>query len=248
MKHANNVAATLFLLSSLTILSNAQASLGGSQASCDPVAAAFDYQGCFGDGQNGVHVSYQYQIAAGATGGPQSYPGFDPAILTIGACLTACRGHGFRYAALYSTNQCYCGTIVPTTQTLLSNPADNSTINECHVEPRTQFGCPGDRLNQFCGAAIASDVYGDPTFANVDLALEAANYQPLGCFTSLTPQTFFFGPFAVANTQACFSTCAASGLPYAGMVSATECQCGTSFEVGQAAQTSDCNTPCAPGE
>ena len=80
MKHASRVSVTFSLLSSLALLSNAQASLGGSQASCDPLSAAFVYLGCFGDEQNGPHVGFEYQTAPGGSGDPRSYPGFDPTI------------------------------------------------------------------------------------------------------------------------------------------------------------------------
>jgi hypothetical protein len=145
-------------------------------------------------------------------------------------------------------NECYCGTVAPLTPTLLSDPADNAVLNECHLEPRSSFGCPGDRENQYCGSVEASDVYVDPTFTNVDRLVQVAGYEPLGCFTSQGSQALFFGPFVVSTTQGCIATCAGRGHPYAGMVSATECHCGTAFAVGEEIKAEACDAPCSPGE
>ena len=233
----------------LATVASAQGSAGGDQSVCRS-SQAFQYQGCFGNTINGNHAGFKYQVNV-ITTDPKYYPNYNNTVLTIEMCLTACRGHGFRYAALYSKSNCYCGTIAPTSQTTLSNPADNTTINECHVLPALTNGCPGNR-NEWCGSGTAADVYGDPSFPSVALTSQETSYNYLGCFQNQSPGDLYTdgsSSITVANTAACWQRCADSGYPYAGMTSATSCLCGTDFEVGlQAASESACNTACTAGE
>ncbi|KAI9675128.1 MAG: hypothetical protein M1817_001536 [Caeruleum heppii] len=234
---------------SLTAAVRAQANAGGDQSVCS-VAQAFQYRGCYGDLANGAHVSYNYPINNIASD-PKGYPGFNDAQLNFQMCLTSCRGHGFRHAALYAANSCWCGIQQPSTQTLGSNANDNTTTNECHVQPMANNGCPGNRM-QWCGSGSASDVYADPSFPNIATAGQGANYRYLGCFTTANPGDFHnngLGTIAVANIAGCHNYCAQFGYPYAGLESATGCRCGTAFEVGlQALTESQCNFACAVGE
>lgn len=240
---------TVLISLALACLANAQASAGGDQSVCSP-AQTFQYRGCFGDAANGNHAGLGYPIEP-YSDNTKYYPGFSREQLTIEMCLEACRGHGFRYAALYSRDSCWCGTIEPKFQSSASNPSNNATLNECHIAPVAEQGCRGSRT-EWCGSGFASDVYGDPSFPNVILSQQNRNYQPLGCFYTQNPGNFWNGGppgTPVANTAACWALCASGGFPYAGMSDAQTCACGTAFEVGRQAQSeSDCAFRCTPGE
>lgn len=234
----------------LAAVASAQGSAGGDQSASCSSTQNFRYLGCYGNVPNGDHAGFKYEVSR-FTDNSRYYPGFNGDFLTIEMCLTACRGHGFKYAALYARYLCYCGTLAPQTPTALSNPNNNDTINECHVAPPSSNGCNGDP-NQWCGSGAASDVYEDTSFPAVDLSTQAGNYQYIGCFTTQNPGNFFNEGFVntpVSSTAACFTRCANLGYAYAGMTSPTECSCGTDFEVGQQAQSeTSCNIPCNPGE
>lgn len=233
----------------LAALARAQASVGGDQSTCDSLDA-FRYQGCFGNAENGAHAGFRYLVNNNPED-PRYYPGFNSSALTIEMCFAACRGHGFRYAALFASSECFCSARPARTQTPLSDPANNNTLNECHVAPATINGCNGNR-NEWCGSGVASDVYFDPSFPNVDPATQAANYRYIGCFRNRNPGIFYNDDSTgtvVQNTLQCLNLCANAGYAYAGMLNPTLCSCGSAFEVGQQALSeSACNEVCTPGE
>ncbi|KAI9653611.1 MAG: hypothetical protein M1829_001160 [Trizodia sp. TS-e1964] len=224
---------------------------GGSQSSCASGLASFSYQGCYGATLNGggSHV-YSFKPTATNTDGLQYYPGFNSALLTIEMCMTACRGHGWRYASLYSNN-CYCGSVLPAIADANSVPPSNSSTlaTTCHQGSLPANGCPGNTA-EWCGIGGSSEIYGDSTFPTVILnPNEETKYNYLGCFTTGS-NARFFTTSTVTGVAGCQKTCADAGYPYAGLTSATGCQCGTDFNENslQAPQEATCGTACSASE
>jgi hypothetical protein len=182
------------LLLGLAAVVRGQGSIGGSQASCSS-AQAWVYQGCYGDIANGAHVGFTWQLTP-APGDPQSYPTYQTPNgqprnynMTVDICLQACRGHGFQWAALHGTQDCFCATQFPDpgpgdtapigdspgTATSDSSTNNATAPNTCHVNPQSQNGCHGN-LNQWCGSGAASDLYKDPSYSSASGAGAASNY------------------------------------------------------------------------
>ena len=96
------LSATLAVLG-LTSAVLGQGSVGGDQSVCS-ASQAFTYAGCYGDDQNGPHAGFDWQFSTSATD-VKTYPGWNGSMTAV-YCQTVCRGHGFKYAALYG-NECY---------------------------------------------------------------------------------------------------------------------------------------------
>jgi hypothetical protein len=183
--------------------------------------------------------------------------------MTVDICLQACRGHGFRYAALHGTQDCFCATqfpnpgpgdtapagLSPGTPTPGSTNLNTTAPNECHVTPQSVFGCHGN-LNEWCGSNTASDLYEDPSFSNASGIGVAANYQYLGCFAN--PNPGFYVQTHQNDTIDCMNYCGTLGYPFAARTyydssSQNQCGCGTEIQVGLQTDESVCNYQCAVG-
>jgi hypothetical protein len=231
---------------------NGQAFYGGDQtAACDAYNNFADL-GCFtGD----IRAARQYTFA------PENYePGVDPSnvypgywpgtvfnsTVTPGNCAEACRGFGFGIAALYA-GECSCGYLPPPTG-IVSGTCD--------------LPCPGDS-EQNCGGVDATQVFGDPSFADPQQLIDvpqtqlAAGYQFLGCFNIPASQGFPTqnrdnSAGVAATAQVCHERCATLGYPlsYSSFLSATSvnCECGETFASGnyRVEETTEdaCLSPC----
>ncbi|KAK3310842.1 WSC domain-containing protein [Chaetomium strumarium] len=141
-----------------------------------------------------------------------SFPGYDPGsalnnTVTPLDCARACRGFGYKFAALVSAT-CTCGTQLP------DGLSDGGT---CDVP------CPGD-ARQTCGGAEDAVVMVDPTYAASDQVppspsnpTVAAYYQYLGCFNLDMRHEFPIedqrATQLVQDIDACFNLCAGMGYP-----------------------------------
>ena len=259
--HWNSVlAAVLGLVANVC----AQGSLGGSQASCSTTTQAWNYLGCYSNTENGRHLGFNWQLSATA-GSAQSYPGFTGSTnMTVEICLEACRGHGFRYAALYTTSECYCSAGFPAFQTVSStsqgpgsylgtqpgaatqdSTTNNSTINTCHVQGSP---CTGN-ANEYCGSTVASDLYEDPSFTTASTAGAPSNYGYFGCYSNISPGPLYLS-VETTSSVACQTYCGELG--YAFMArsyidSATTqntCLCGTEIQAGLELPESSCSYYC----
>ncbi|KAI9790461.1 MAG: hypothetical protein M1816_005125 [Peltula sp. TS41687] len=218
----------------LASVASAQGSLGGPQSSCS-ASQAFQYLGCYGNVPNGDHAGFSYEVSP-YSDNPRFYPGFSYDLLTVEMCLTACRGHGFKYAGMYARYLCFCSSTAPTAPT---------SQDQCHG----QGGCNGNP-SEFCGSGLATDVYVDPSFQAYTPSAQASNYNYIGCFTTQNPGDFYndgSSSTLVSSAAECFTRCSNRGYAYAGMLSQTECACGTDFEVGLQAQSEGvCSNACLP--
>jgi len=103
---------------SLAVRAYAQGSLGGQQyPPCSSAAGqAAQYYGCWNisPSLNSGQSFYNLSII-GTTTSTQYYPGwvspgglYDDSVNPAN-CTIACRGHGYKFSALYNSQYCYCG-------------------------------------------------------------------------------------------------------------------------------------------
>ena len=221
----------------------AQGTLGGSQASCSS-ADAFQYQGCFADTATGPHAGFTWQLSSDPKSAHFS-PSFVGSI-TVDKCLQGCRGHGFRYAALYNSDSCYCSVNFQKPSSSKRDSYGNSaTANTCD---RLGQSCAGNS-NQFCGSSVASEVYEDPSFAAAPGPSNAGNFKHLGCFTNTSP-----GPFEMVihtpDTTNCAGYCGQLGYAFSGRMGfdaksgTATCGCGSEIQSGTRANEMNCNASC----
>ncbi|KAK3695468.1 WSC domain-containing protein [Podospora appendiculata] len=205
-------------------------------AECPSTADDFRYLGCYKGFNNAVTASFGPSPQRyNPPGDPSwSFPGWDPGsdtdnTMTPLTCARACRGLGYKYAAVRDNN-CNCGLqLEPDTLSI--------TGGVCNIP------CYGD-ISQTCGGDDAQ-VYVDPTFADLALvpyqatgnAALAASYQYLGCFYA--PYNFrtddAHSDIFTNSMETCLSLCAGLGYPYAVGTPQTgqvHCNCGTNFGVG----------------
>ena len=239
-----------------------QGDIGGSQSTCG-ASSAWVYKGCFSDSDNGAHVGFTWQLSSDPSS-VQYYPGFSGSV-TVDNCLQGCRGHGFRWAALYSGSQCYCSAEFPApvpqastaqgfgaspganpgTQAQGSNPNNNSTANVCHVSGQ---GCSGN-ANEYCGSQTASDVYEDPSFSTSSSAGLESNFQYFGCFSNY-PGNPLYVTLETTDSISCASYCGSLGYPimgrslYDSQTMQNTCGCGTEIQAGPQVAESHCSYYC----
>ena len=245
----------LITILGLIFTAYAQGSLGGSQSSCS-ASNAWVYKGCYADVDSGPHAGFTWQLSSD----PHSlfyYPGYEDS-MTVNICLRACRGHGFRYAALYDTNSCYCSSSLP-------DPLSREEINESqrHLHGRSstrkafpsicqlsEQGCTGN-ASEYCGSSVASDIYEDPSFITRSSASSAANFNYLGCFTNVAPGPLYHS-IGISNTSDCGAYCGELGYSFMGSVGRkgldgkdeATCSCGTEIQVGNQVDEANCNYYC----
>ena len=231
----------------------AQGTTGGSQASC-PSSEAFRYQGCFSDTANGPHAGFTWELSSDSNSA-HYYPSYTGGI-TVDICLQGCRGHGFRYAALYNSVSCYCSYDLPNPSASESasmtpgpspgnSPGSLTSTSTCD---RSGQGCAGNP-NQFCGSSVASDVYEDPSFPAAAGASNAANFDYIGCFTNTAPGPFYV-TLSTPDTAQCAGYCGQLGYPFSGRMGynsqtgTATCGCGSEIQTGTQADEVNCNYYC----
>jgi hypothetical protein len=208
----------IWALGSLAAFSNAQAFFGGDQDAVCPAEYSFVDLGCFSGNLNTLVPGYTFAAFTPSTyvpGNPATtFPGFDPGsnynnTVTPQNCVTACRGFGYRTAALFNGG-CSCGYEVP------SNVPTTLTPGTC------DFECSGDST-QTCGGGSSTQVYTDPSFAD-PAALAAAGTalgsysQYLGCFyvsNSFPTEDGTRSSTVQPDIATCLQTCAGLGYPLA---------------------------------
>lgn len=229
----------------------AQGELGGEQSSCNG-SPGWVHKGCYDDAGNGRHANFNWQLAATA-GSERSYPGYT-GLITVEFCQRACRGHGFRYAALYNGKECYCASTFPNP----SPPATGSTAGGPGALAGSRPGvavansvcntaCAGNAL-QTCGSGSAADVFQDLSFSNATDATAIANYGYVGCYNNINPGPMFIS-IKTPSTPSCLAYCAALGYSFASRSgidsnTGTTCGCGTEVQSGLQIPESNCNNYC----
>lgn len=245
-------------LTALTFAADAlaQGSYGGLQPSCNS-NNAFLNLGCYSSANtNALHAAFNWQLSS-STNSEKYYPGFTGSNLTPELCQTACRGHGFKYAATFDGGECYCSSTFPAP----ANPPPASTSNG----PNAPFAnppsssspslcmtnCSGSTSNntEYCGGVDAATVYYDPSFTNSSSAATSSNYKYLGCFNNNSPGPTYIS-IETTSTQACVSYCGQLGYAVASRsgidsyTASTTCGCGSEVQASLETDESDCTNNC----
>lgn len=247
---------------SLASVVQGQAFYGTDQSTACASFRNFANLGCYGGDIRAANGYVFSPMNYNPSDPSNTYPGFWPGndfnnTVTPSACAEACRGFGFRVAALYD-GECSCG---------YNNPVGTTFLVTC-VSP-----CPGDS-SQTCGSSPllglggATQVFADPSFANPD-ALAATSstqlalyYKRLGCFHIGAGQQFptqnrGSSAFSAATVQVCLQRCASLRYPLAyasyRTVTSVNCECGETFAAGafRVDESSDtlgmCRAACTSG-
>ncbi|KAK7914855.1 hypothetical protein PG985_012558, partial [Apiospora marii] len=143
----------------------------------------------------------------------RGYPGYAASghvnsTITPAGCTKACRGHGFKYAALYERG-CRCGTSI---DGLSPSTTDESAC--ANNDP-----CRGDGREN-CGSTGGARIYVDPSFQDYSLVTDkVANYGVMGCFyqPNLPTGDTDISQTTVDTAAQCLTFCAASYYPFAYM-------------------------------
>lgn len=228
----------------------AQGSLGGDQSSCSPSQGWVD-KGCYDDTQNGRHAGFTWQLS-NIIGNERYFPGFT-GLMTVDICVQACRGHGFRYAAIYVGKECFCAATFPNP----GPPASGTTTAGKGALQGTKPGSSGGvcstacngNIMQICGGPSAASLYEDPSFTNSTSVQVASNYGYVGCFSYLNPGPMY-AVIRTVSTLSCLEYCGLLGYPFAsrsgpdGNTGATTCGCGTEIQYGLQVADYRCATVC----
>lgn len=243
--------AVLLSLGSTTL---AQGNIGGSQASCAGSNVTWNYRGCYND-EFGIsatrHAGMNWQLRLNSDVPSQSYPGYTGTI-TVLFCQQACRGHGFRFAALYTGAECYCASAFPNPQPPTSG---STTSGPGALPPNTNPGaavdisycnsrCTGD-ATQFCGGSTYAAVYEDPSFSSDTSLQSPAYYGYLGCYQTASPGNLYVA-LTTTSTISCETYCGRLGYPYSARLGIdtdtfNTCGCGTEIQAGYQLPA---DTPC----
>lgn len=224
----------------------AQGSYGGDQSSCNS-SQAWVYRGCYDDGPNGRHAGFTWQLSSAASN-EKYYPGYTGS-MSVDICLLACRGHGFRFAALYVGTNCYCASVFPNPGVPSPAVTTSGPGAAAGTSPGTAGGvcttpCPANTL-EFCGGATAISLYEDPSFVNTPATQSVSNYLYLGCYSYVAPGPQFV-TIKTVSTFSCQTYCAALGYPYSirsgidSNTGSTTCGCGTEIQAGLQVAENQC--------
>lgn len=238
----------------------AQGNLGGDQSACS--ANPWVYKGCYTDSNSGRHGNINWQLNTNPTN-EKGYPGFTSSSqMTPTLCRTACRGHGFKFAALFYGSECYCAASWP----VPSNPTDGSTANgigslgqNADVPSTNPNGdcsgtCQGDS-SKVCGGGGAISLYFDSSIQNDTSPLSSApsvgaasNFLYFGCYRNVNPGPAYIS-IKTPNTISCLTYCGRLGYAFAvrsGIDSntGTTCGCGSEIQAGLQIPESTCSNFC----
>lgn len=219
---------------------------------------------------NGRHAGFPWQLSS-STSDAKYYPGFTGP-MSIETCQTACRGHGFKWAATFYGTECYCAPEFPLATNPSSttsgpgtpagnNPGTPTSSSQC------QSTCNGNS-SEFCGGGDAASVYFDPSFSNnTATASDPGQYKYMwvtaehillastadsgfsGCFSNINPGPMY-QTIQTTSTAACAQYCGLLGYPFAGRsgvdsnTGATTCGCGSEVQAGLQIDESNCFNYC----
>lgn len=244
----------LCVLLGLISIAWTQGTQGGSQGTCNSVSDAWVSRGCYSDEDNGPHAGFTWQLSSD----PNSvfyYPLYDGS-LTIDICRQACRGHGFKYAGLYASSNCYCSVALPNPQAksvstggigpyLGAAPGVTTVKAACQI---SGSHCSGD-ANQFCGAVNATDIWEDSSFSGSPTAGSPNNFNYLGCFSNTPPRPLYIG-LKTPTTADCASYCGQIGYSFMGRSgfdnddTKSTCACGPEVQTGNQVDDRYCSFNC----
>jgi hypothetical protein len=158
--------------------------------------------------------------------------------LTIEACVASCASKGSIFAGVENGIDCWCGSRLQGT----AAPA-----SECDVR------CSGDQW-AFCGGRNRINVFrssaAPTTYAPAPTPIAASalptGWSAQGCYQrGPAPQGLDGGTtsYKGLTVPMCLASCAAKGMPWAGLENGSQCWCGRSYDL--VAATSGCNVRCS---
>ena len=237
----------------------AQVHVGGSQEGCG-ASDAFQYLGCYSNADNTPNAGFTWQLSSDPLSA-QYYPGYNDSV-TADFCKKACRGHGFKYAALANQSDCFCGSVFPNPKANVNaasgivsyygnHPGAASDRELCQIDGH---GCSGDS-SQFCGSSSGTDVYVDPSISNSSTSRQVSNFAYLGCFSDASPGIFYV-TLDTPSTSNCTTYCGQLGYAYAGLPTTendnegksvnglSTCGCGSELQTGTRVDEGKCTSSC----
>ncbi|EPS41481.1 hypothetical protein H072_4641 [Dactylellina haptotyla CBS 200.50] len=134
--------------------------------------------------------------------------------LTHQTCHAACKGMGFRYAAIgWNGQQCHCGNKINGDQT------DSDLCSS---------SCKGDGMAENCGGPNVYTIFQDSTFPKIQDVSDAtlSGYVPVGCYQDDAQHVLKYQAETsdAMNVERCKSRCAERGYPYAGVTWKKQCE------------------------
>jgi hypothetical protein len=193
---------------------DAQAYYGGDiNGACNAVGQNHRHLGCFAGDQSYLWVPRNY-ITTNPFASFPNWQSNGPLNNTVNPvdCTRTCRGHGYKYAAIFK-GICSCGVSYPTG--ILTSPS--SCNQPC-----------GSNAEYTCGGTSATDIYADPSFAAPN-AIAASlldsslitKYKYLGCFfrgSAFQTNNSDSASLLVVNTpESCLAYCAQRNYPLVAM-------------------------------
>jgi hypothetical protein len=137
--------------------------------------------------------------------------------MTIESCVASCASRGFAYAGVEYGVECHCGSAKAV---LNSAPA-----SECNVRcggDQWSFCGGGYRMNMYRSPSAPTTTYVAPTGTPTPIAASAlpTGWSALGCHVDDGSKRALGGGSSTSNNltiPACIASCAAKGMPYAGV-------------------------------
>ena len=239
-------------LLSFALSVRAQGSAGGAQTSCSS-QQIWVYQGCYSTANAGRHANFNWMLSTDPNN-EKYYPGYTgPAMLTVEVCQTACRGHGFKWSALFYGTECYCSEIFPSP----NPPADTNSGLGTEPGPVPPPVSPDSNCNsacqgnsaEFCGGGDSASVYFDSSFTNSTTAGSYQNFKYLGCYNNANPGPTFVA-IKTTSSMSCANYCGSLGysiMARSGIDSntgSTTCGCGSEIQAALQIAESGCAFGC----
>ncbi|KDR77923.1 hypothetical protein GALMADRAFT_244894 [Galerina marginata CBS 339.88] len=163
-------------------------------------------------------------------------PSFTSSSMTPAACMDFCAPHGFGFAGVEYSRECYCDFVIQDFATPVS-------ASDCNAP------CAGDGTLT-CGSANRISVFANEQSNVVHPSNKpfVGAWQYKGCFTenvrgrNLERMVGISGPVTV---ETCTAACKSSNFLLAGLENAGECWCGNVMEEGTKTPDADCGSACS---
>ncbi|KZV82039.1 WSC-domain-containing protein [Exidia glandulosa HHB12029] len=170
--------------------------------------------------------------------GTLSFELMDLPTMTVDKCVTVCNAAGFILAGLTGGTQCFCGNII-------KGGGTAATMDNCAV------GCGGDATTS-CGGVRGKRMLiyeKTPVVRPSVVTTNIGAWDSVGCFSDSQQNRALHHDGGGSDGQTvedCLNTCAAAGLPLAGVESGLQCFCGSAV-LNDHLQLDDskCNIACA---
>ena len=164
--------------------------------------------------------------------------------MTVESCVASCASRGFPYAGVEYGTECHCGSAKA-----VMNSAPASECNVRCAGDQWSFCGGGYRMNMYRSSAAPTTTYVAPTGTPTPIASSAlpTGWSALGCHVDNPNTRALGGGSSNSNNltvSSCIASCAAKGMPYAGVEYGTECWCSPASAVNLVPASDGCNVRC----